>query len=67
MRWDEGNLIENEKLKAEMDIDKITEPKTPYHASVKDPEGGGWSTCVNLYLSNIDCKWTLKVSSLRHL
>lgn len=29
--WDEQNLAENEKIKAELAPVKITEPKTPYH------------------------------------
>lgn len=30
VRWDEANLVENEKVKAELNPKKITEPKTPY-------------------------------------
>ncbi|KAJ9526915.1 hypothetical protein QJQ45_017708 [Haematococcus lacustris] len=32
LKWDEANLDENEKIKSELPVVKITEPKTPYHA-----------------------------------
>lgn len=49
IRWDEGNLSENERIKAELDPVRIEEPKTPYHSPPRDEEdfddlveGGGW-------------------------
>ncbi|EIE25937.1 hypothetical protein COCSUDRAFT_64907 [Coccomyxa subellipsoidea C-169] len=43
IHWDEANLEENEKIKAELMPTKINEPKTPYHAPLgesDDPDEG---------------------------
>eukprot|EP00803_Ostreobium_quekettii_P003647 evm.model.scf_1754.3 EVM.evm.TU.scf_1754.3 scf_1754:30618-33583(-) len=34
--WDEGNLVENERIKAELAPTKIEEPKTPFHSPPRD-------------------------------
>ncbi|KAL6765207.1 hypothetical protein V8C86DRAFT_2463233 [Haematococcus lacustris] len=38
LKWDEANLDENEKIKSELPVVKITEPKTPYHAPLDGDE-----------------------------
>mmetsp|Transcript_21394 Transcript_21394/g.36481 ORF Transcript_21394/g.36481 Transcript_21394/m.36481 type:complete len:122 (+) Transcript_21394:132-497(+) len=40
LKWDENNLEENEKIKAELPQVKITEPKTPYHATLPGDASG---------------------------
>lgn len=32
IQWDESNLSQNEKIKAELNTTKIEEPKTPFHS-----------------------------------
>ncbi|BDA44181.1 hypothetical protein COCOBI_05-3650 [Coccomyxa sp. Obi] len=38
IHWDEANLEENEKIKAELMPTKINEPKTPYHAPLGEED-----------------------------
>lgn len=53
--WDENNLTENERIKAELNPAPIDEPKTPYHAPLteepddEDTSGGaGLNACLLL-------------------
>lgn len=39
--WDEHNLQENDKIKAQLSTVKIDEPKTPYHGPVHDDDLDG--------------------------
>ena len=41
--FDEANLAENERIKAELNPTKIDEPKTPYHPPL-EPDAGAVST-----------------------
>ncbi|GMH39015.1 hypothetical protein BSKO_06913 [Bryopsis sp. KO-2023] len=38
IRWDEGNLSENERIKAELNPRKIEEPKTPFHSPPREED-----------------------------
>lgn len=40
LKWDETNLEQNERIKAELPPVKITEPKTPYHAPLEGDASG---------------------------
>ena len=48
--WDETNLAENERIKAELNPTKINEPKTPYHSPLDtdDDHDAGESATRNL-------------------
>lgn len=41
IQWDEANLEENVKIKAEINPRKINEPKTPYHGPMEEEPGCG--------------------------
>lgn len=46
IKWDETNLEENEKLKAELNPRKIDEPKTPYVGPYDEQDHGKLAVCT---------------------